>query len=79
MESKLKHCNFAFSCCCWRLCRGACRTARLRGAIVCYAVQNICIAMSAASAGLLVWLKEQQHEPPTEKVSYPLVGELDWI
>lgn len=38
----------------------ACRTERLRGALTCYAVQNICIAASAAAAATLLVLDAAQ-------------------
>jgi hypothetical protein len=37
------------------------RSERLKGAVACYAAQNVCIALSAAAAGVLVWFK--QHRP----------------
>jgi hypothetical protein len=46
-----------------------CRTERLRGALTCYAIQNVCIAVSAAAAAALVLLNVAEQGPSQHPVS----------
>jgi hypothetical protein len=40
----------------------------LKGAVACYAAQNVCIALSAAAAGVLVWMKQHRPDDLHDKV-----------
>jgi hypothetical protein len=50
------------------VCVCVCRTERLRGALTCYAIQNVCIAVSAAAAAALVLLNVASKGAPQHPV-----------